>query len=696
MRIKRWEFSPLDTALAAELAEQCEIQPFLSLLLTTRGMTAPEDVYAYISGQEEEADPFAYADMEAAAQRIRLALVAGEKILVYGDYDVDGISATALLYTYLQDAGADVVWAIPKREAGYGLHSDGIRRAAEQGVRLIVTVDTGVSLTAEEVTAAAQAGIEIVVTDHHQPPAALPQVLAVVDPHRPDCESPCKDLAGVGVAFMLVCALEGDGEAAFTRYGDLLTLGTLADLIPLRGLNRDLMRRGLAALNESPRPGLLALRRIAGCEEKHLTASSVVFTLAPRLNAAGRMGDPEIALQLLLAENGEEAARLAQQLKTMNEERQRIGQEIYAQIEATLAAHPEWLYDRVLVVDGGGWHGGVLGIMAARLAEQYGKPAVVVSFGEDGLAHGSGRSVEGFPLFAALESCRELFTAFGGHEMAAGLSLPADRISLLRQQVNAWAARAYPRMPVPAYHISLRLRPDQINMEKLLLMDVLEPIGAGNPAPLFCLSRMTLDNITALGGGKHLRLSLSRDGVRVSAVKFQTAPEDFPIPCGSVVHCVVSLEKNEYQGNTTITVRIRDIGYAGTDRQKWIDAMDTFEGLLRRELRVPAETALPPRELLTRLYSLLHSCGVWNGTAEQLQYAVSRIGGQAGELPAPLPLLTALEIWREAGLLSMTDFGERLRLQLIPATGKADLTNTPLWQYLALQENTEKEEDSHE
>lgn len=683
MRMKRWEFAPLDTALASELASECELHPFLTLLLTAQGLTAPEEIYAFLTGTEEEADPFAYADMETAAQRIRQALEQREKILVYGDYDVDGITATVLLYTYLRDAGADVNWAIPHREDGYGLHEDGIARAAAAGVRLIVTVDTGISLTPEEVAAATAAGIDVVVTDHHQPPESLPAVCAVVDPHRPDCESTCKDLAGVGVAFMLVSVLEGDSETVFARYGDLLTLGTLADLIPLRGFNRDWMRRGIGALNESTRPGLAALRQAAGYAEKILTASAAVFTLSPRLNAAGRMGDPEVALRLLLAEDAAQAAALAEQLQAMNGERQRIGQEIYAQIETALAAHPDWLAQRVLVVEGPGWHGGVLGIMAARLAEQYGKPAVVISVGEDGAAHGSGRSVEGFPLYPALDSCRELLTAFGGHEMAAGLSLEAAQIPALRERVNVWAAREYPRMPIPALHIALRMRPDQINLEKLLLMDALEPLGAGNPAPLFCLSRMTLDNITALGGGKHLRLSLSRDGVRINAVKFQTAPEEFPIPCGSVLNCVVALEKNEYHGNTTVSVRIRDVSYTQTDRQQWMDAIDTYEGLLRRETQAPPEQALPPRELLTKLYSMLHSCAGWSGTAEQLQYAVSRVGGAHGTLPPPLQLLTALEIWREAGLLAVTDRGERLSLQLLPATGKTDLTQMPLWKYLS-------------
>lgn len=686
--MRRWRFAELDTELAAELAEECEIHPFLSLLLTTQGLRSPEDVFAYIIGTGEETDPYSFADMEKAAERIQQAVDAGEPILVYGDYDVDGITATVLLYTCLRELGATVEWQIPRREEGYGLHREQLAQIAARGVKLIVTVDTGVSLSPEEVAFAAEAGVEIVVTDHHQPPVVLPAVRAVVNPHRPDCESGCVNMAGVEVAFMLACVLEGDGETALQRYGDLVALGTLADLVPLTGGNRDLLRRAMALLEASERPGLRALRRSADCDDKELTATAVSFSLAPRLNAAGRMGDPEMALRLLLTEDDGEAARLAEQIHGMNNQRREMSQLLFVLAEKELEAHPEWAWQRVLVVCGEGWHGGLLGILAARLAEQYGKPTLVLSVDEDGMAHGSGRSVEGVSLYAGLEVCADLLTVFGGHEMAAGLSLPRERVAALRERLNRWAAEEYPCMPVAELPIALRLRPDQINMEKLLLMDVMEPVGAGNPAPLFCLSRMQLDNITAMGGGKHLRLSLSRDAVRISAVLFNRTPAELPIPCGSTVNCVVSLEKNEYRGSATVSVRIRDISYAQTEREGWIQALGRFERLMRREECPPAEEALPDRELLARVYSMIHSCGVWAGTAEQLQMAVARIGGRTeSALPAPLPLLVALETCREAGLIAVLDRGELLEIRQLPAAGKADLTQTPVWRFIMRKED---------
>lgn len=675
MFLKHWNYVKPNTDLASELAEICEINPILALLLTTRGITTPEEVLSFLAGQEEEADPFSFADMEAAVERISRALKEHEKILVYGDYDVDGITSTVLLYTYLRRQGADVVYRVPTRVEGYGLHESDVLWAAEQGVTLLITVDNGISLV-PQVALANEKGIDVVVTDHHQPPEELPPAVAVVDPHRADCESTCKHYAGVGVAFMLVCALEGDGEAVLSQYGDLLTLGTIGDVMPLTGFMRDLMRRGIELLNASTRPGLLALRRVAGYEDKELSARAVSFSLVPRLNAAGRMGDPDLAVRLLLTEDIAEAQSLAEALEDMNARRQTVGNDIAAQAQESVTHHPEWLHDRVLVVSGEGWHFGVLGIIAARLTERYGKPTFVVSVGEDGVAHGSGRSLEGFSLYEALHGCEQHLTVYGGHELAAGVTLPAENIDIFRRAINDYAAEHCSVMPVPQLDVAIRLRPEQVGVDKLALLEVLEPCGAGNPAPLFGLSRMRLDNIAAIGGGKHLRLSLSRDGIHINAVKFQTRPEDLPIPCGSTVNCVVSLEKNVYRGNISVSVRMIDIGYTDTDRDAMQNEIAAFDAMMRREIRPTA--ALPSREQLARLYSMLRACNEWNGTIEQLHHAVNTDDCAM----SVLQLLTALEVWCEAKLAEFQDMGDRLRVRLLPAVGKADLSATPLWKYL--------------
>ncbi len=675
MQIRRWNENKVNTELAAELAEACEIHPFLSLMLTSRGMDTPEQIFAFLVGQEEEIDPFSYVDMDAAVERVQLAIEQHQRILIYGDYDTDGITATVLLYTYLRRMGADVLYRIPLREEGYGLHSETIDWALEQGVQLIVTVDTGVTAV-QEVAQAAAVGIDVVVTDHHQPASELPMAVAVVDPHRLDCESHFKDLAGVGVAFMLVCALSGDGETTFTDYGDLLALGTLADMMPLQGFNRDLMRRCLTILDESRRPGLVALRRRCGIEDKPIQSSSVSYCLAPRLNAAGRVADPDLTARLLLSESLDEALVVSEELQQVNAMRQQATTTIIAQVDKQLEQHPEWLYDRVLVVSGTDWHGGLLGVVAARLMDRYGKPVVVLSIGEDGIAHGSCRSLEGFSIYEAISACEEYTLMFGGHEMASGVTLVAERIDEFRTAMNDYAAKVCPVMPLASLDLAVRLRPDQINPEKLALLQVMEPFGMGNPVPLFGLYRMRLDNITPLGNGKHLRLSLSRDGVHINAIKFQTMPEEFPIPCGALVNCVVSLDKNDYRGNTTVSVRIVDIGYTDTDRQRLVEDIRAFEALMRREIKPDSAEAMAAREQLARLYNLLRVCKEWNGTIEQLQHAYG------DDAPTCLQLLVALEVWRQAGLVDWYDKGERIRIVVRPVEGKADLTATPLWQYI--------------
>ncbi len=676
MFVKQWKYEQPNTVLASELAETCEINPILSLLLTTRGITTPEEVFSYLVGQDEEADPFDFADMDAAVKRINCALESQEKILVYGDYDVDGITATVLLYTYLLHRGANVVYRVPMREEGYGLHEADVIWASEQGVSLLITVDNGISLVSQ-IALAKEKGIDVVVTDHHQPPEELPSAIAVVDPHRVDCESTCKNYAGVGVAFMLACALEGNGETILAQYGDLLTLGTIGDVIPLTGFMRDLTRRGIELLNASTRAGILALRRVAGYEEKNLTARAVSFSLVPRLNAAGRMGDPDLAIRLLLTEDMAEAQALAETLEGMNVRRQTVGNDITVQAEEIIAVHPEWLYDRVLVVNGEAWHFGVLGIIAARLTERYGKPTFVLSTGEDGVAHGSGRSIEGFSLYESLLDCEEYLTVYGGHELAAGVTLPQENVDDFRRAVNAYAAEHCETMPVPSYDIAIRLRPEQVSVDKLALLETLEPCGAGNPAPLFGLSRMRLDNIAVIGNGKHIRLSLSRDGVQLNAVWFQMRPEDLPIACGSIVNCVVAIEKNVYRGNISVSVRMIDIGYADTDRAKLQENISLFDAVMRREC-APSSLFLPSREQLARLYNMLHACVEWNGTLEQLHHAVN----SETDTMSALQLLTALTVWKEAKLADVQDLGEKLRVRLLPAVGKTDLTATPLWRYL--------------
>ncbi len=673
MSFRRWILPDLDKEAAALLAEEAGLDPFLALMLSLRGITDVEEALEFLTGWDLTADPLDFADMDKAAARIRLAIDSGERILVYGDYDADGVTSTVLLYSYLKEKGADVLYMLPEREGeGYGLHKSSVDSIAEAGVRLIVTVDNGISAM-EEIAYAREKGMDVVVTDHHQPQDILPDAAAVVNPHRADCPSEFKDYAGVGVAFQLVCALEEDVESVLDRYADLVALGTLADVMPLKGENRALVRRGLRMLNENGRLGLRKLAEVAGTAGKTQTSTTAVFGLAPRINAAGRMGSPDKAAELLLSERGEEAELLAHDIQALNTRRQETEAAILTEVLDGLSRHPERLHDRVIVVAGEGWHPGVVGIIAARLTERYGRPSLVLSVA-DGRAKGSGRSLPGFSLFDALSACRDCLLGFGGHELAAGVTLDFTRVEEFRQAINAYAAEAMPDMPVPELRLDCKLRPGQISLPLLEVLAAMEPFGTGNPAPLFGLFGMRLVSVTPVGGGRHLRLQLTRDGATLTAMKFGTTPERFPFAPGDEVNLAVSLDRNEYQGSVSVSILVKDIRFADTRQEEVLAALREAETAFRGERTAPLPG--PTREEAGKVYRFLAARKGFDGTVEHLYHA---LGDHALTYTG---LLLILEILRQAGLLQIADEGDSLSVRLLPAAGKADLAATPLMRYL--------------
>lgn len=675
MSFKRWVIAKPDKDQAAQLAEESGIHPFLAYLLTIRGIRTPEQATEFLLGIELTDDPFDFAGMAPAVERIQQAIDAKETMAVFGDYDADGVTATVLLYTYLRDRGARVSYLVPEREeTGYGLHHEIVDILAERGVTLMITVDNGIAAV-KEVDYAASKGMDVVVTDHHQPQQVLPAAVAVVDSHRPDCGSHFKDYAGVGVAFKLVCALEGDADAILARYADLVAVGTLADVMPLQAENRILVREGLRQLNTSPRMGLQKLMQAAGVGEKQLTSTSAVFSITPRINAAGRMGSADKAVQLLLEENAGEAERLAGEIQQMNVQRQEVEASILKQADALLEENPQWLHQRVLVLSGENWHNGVVGIIAARITERYGKPCIVFSQ-EGDLAKGSGRSVKGFSLFEAIRSCADMLEGFGGHELAAGVKIASARIGKFRERINDYASGHFPRMPQPELLVDCKLRPSQVDTEKLALLAALEPTGTGNSFPVFGLYNMHLDNVVPIGKGKHLRLSVSRDGVRLPVTKFQSTLQNFTIPCGSTVHLLVTIERNEYRGTISPSLIVRDIRPAGTDQEEILDALWRFECILRREPGSTDGVQPPSRDQLAELYRYLRSRHVWEGPLEQLLCILE-------DPPvSPLCLLLMLQILSEAALIIWRDRGTLYHIEAPKAAGKADLTQTATMQYL--------------
>ena len=428
--MKLWTVAPFDRSEAEAIQTEYELPGIIAMLLQIRNIKTREAIEDYLYNDSQIASPFEIKDMDKACRRVKKAIESGELICVYGDYDADGVTSTALLYSYLEAVGADVIYYIPSRETeGYGMNIGAVDRLAKMEVKLIVTVDNGVAAS-DEIRHAKSLGIDTVVTDHHMPFGELPDACAVVDLHRADCPSRFKQLSGVGVAFKLIMALEGeycDIDSLLDNYSDLLSIGTIGDIVELKGENRVFVKRGLQSLSQTDRAGLYALIRNSGLSNKQITASNVSYTLVPRINAVGRLGLSGKSVELLLTENEEEASEIATAMGYDNAERQQIEKDILQSIDKIVMSEPSLVMDKIIVIDGEGWHQGVVGIVASRIREIYGKPAIVIS--RDGeFAKASGRSIEGFALCDAVAACSDLLTHYGGHPMAVGLSLYSKNI----------------------------------------------------------------------------------------------------------------------------------------------------------------------------------------------------------------------------------------------------------------------------
>lgn len=667
MNVKKWVVAPLDRDRAAQLAERYSIPFFLAMLLEIRGVRTDEAVAAALHGAAGFSDPFLMKDMDRAVERIRRAIDGFERIAVYGDYDADGVTSTAMLFTYLQAMGADVLYYIPQREGeGYGMNSPAVEALHRQGVKLIVTVDNGIS-SVEEVALANSLGMDVVVTDHHRPHEKLPAAVAVVDAYRADDESPFKDFSGAGVALKLLMALEdGDAESVLEEYGDLAALGTVGDSVLMRGENRLIVQMGLRGILRGGRPGLSALLGQDGAG-RALTASDLAFTVIPRINATGRMGAPERAVRLLCCEDSEEALPLAQEILGENDRRREVEAEISAEAMGKIRRDPQLLFSRVIVVDGEGWHHGVLGIVAARITERFGKPCFVISKDGDA-AKGSGRSVEGFSLFDAVSACARLLERFGGHPMAAGVTIRAGQIGEFRAEINAYARRVCPEMPAMTLPIDCRLNPAAISVEMPRDMAALEPFGVGNPRPTFGLFGMELREITPVGGGRHLRLAFRKGNAFLTGMRFGVGPEEFPYGVGDRVDLAVQLDLREFRGKPEMTVNVRDIRLSALSDEECIHTYRLYEKFRRGETLSASEAGAltPDRQTLAVLYRQLQALQGRPVTPLTLLGTLQGKGFHLGRL------LSCLDILEERGLIAV-EGDEALKIRVPKMEQKVDI-----------------------
>lgn len=600
--MKKWILNEYNAEKTAALSEKTGLPLLVSAIAYSRGLD--------INGETEIASPFDIADMQRAANFISEAIEQGEKITVYGDYDCDGITATTILYTYLLSSGANVDYYIPTRLGdGYGLNNDAIKLLHNNGTQLIITVDNGISAV-DEIDYANSLGLKVIVTDHHEPGEKLPNAAAVVDPKRKDDKSKSDILCGAGVAFKLIAAMEnGDYTTAIEYFSDLLAIGTIADLVPLTGENRAFVQHGLQMLQFSENVGITSLIKAAGLKSNKITATQVAFTIAPRINAAGRMGNPNKAIELLLCEDSDKAAALAAEINQMNVQRQSCEGGIVKEIKQMLL-EPSLRHNRALVLFKEDWNSGVIGIVAAKAAQKYGKPTFLICERE-GIYTGSARTVGEFNVFEALNACSHCLINYGGHKAAGGFSLEKDKLDEFKAALEKHIEENYPTTPRNCLRLEKKLEEADLTIESAKALSLLEPFGQSNPSPIFLLENAVIVKIVPTVNGKHQRIFLKLGNSVYTAFYFNMTAQKMPFKVNMAVDVAVSIEANEYNGKLSVTLIVEDMRPHGFEQAKFFAAEECFEKLVRGE-KIPLpqlERALPTREDAVLVYKQLKALG---------------------------------------------------------------------------------------
>jgi len=606
MKAQYWDITDYSDDVAEALHQSLSIGKLASKVLSSRGFGISDAADMLRSRPESSlCDPMMLADIIPALETITQSIENGELICVFGDYDCDGVAATAMMKSYLESVGARSCYYIPQREKeGYGLNNAAIADLYRMGVRLIITVDNGVSAI-DEIDYANSLGMKVVVTDHHTPKEILPNAAAVINPHRHDCQYPFKDLSGVGVAFKLLSALEGEnGEGLIEQYSDFLTIGTVADVVSLTGENRCFVKHGLEMMENSDRPGIRAILRSAGLDGKKLNSDSIAFGIAPRINAAGRLDSAEIAVELLLTEDDNQACEIVSQLETLNTGRKSDEKIITDDIAVQLSEDPSLLNRRILVFSGEGWNAGIVGIVCSRMVERFGKPCLLIAkHGDD--AKGSGRSVEGFSLINAIMDCSDLLTRYGGHPMAAGFSLKTDDIDEFSKQIEEYAKSNYDIMPAVRLKIDCEVEPVLLTVDEVKSLECMEPFGANNPQPVFMVRDAQVEKVIPLSEGKHSKLRLSKNGVVFSVLCFFMKPHGFCVSSGDKVDIVFTVSINEYQGQQSVSLKFKGIRLSNTDTSDLVLGQQLYESYLRKEYI--DRQLIPTREETAVVYRYLRS-----------------------------------------------------------------------------------------
>ena len=655
----------------------CGYKPLTAMVLASRGIQCEKSAHAYLSCDTPLADPFSMKDMDLAVGRVALAMERDETIAVFGDYDVDGITATCLLTDFLRSCGARCVSYIPGRlEEGYGLNPIAIQQLHNEGVSLIITVDCGITAV-EEALLCKELGIDLVITDHHECKDQLPNAIAVVDPHRPDDHYPHKNLSGVGVAFKLAAALNGSQAEVLDAYADMVCLGTVADVMLLQGENRVFVERGLHSLHHNPRLGLAALMDECGCECSTLSASTIGFMLAPRINAAGRMGKIDLAVNLLLTDDPMEAAEMAKALCELNRQRQGVESEIYEQAISML---PQGTTPEAIVLADDRWHQGVVGIVASRIAEEYCCPTFLICLdGDHGKA--SSRSYGGFNLFSSLTTLSHLLESYGGHELAAGFTISRHNIDRFREEVSILASQYYcADTPRTSLDIDCAIPPEMLTIPNIEALEALEPCGNGCPKPVMVMENLTIERLQSVGSGKHLRLRLRRGRYAINAIYFSATAQTASINQGDLVDVAFNPQINEFRDERSVQMNVLDIrpscqavcspelfGYSHIQTGNFSE--------------ISVDNLLPDRTTLATVWRYLASAP-GNPIEESPMCLCRKIVRWSGSALSLGRMMVCLDIFADVGLIQLQKLHKYISIRLTHSSGKTDLNQSQTMQRL--------------
>lgn len=699
---KKWTFKEYDKEAADAIAEALSLSHVTAVLLTERGCTDKKSALSFINKENTAIhDPFLLPDMEKAVTRLVKAVENNEKTAVYGDYDVDGITGTSLLVMFLRKLGLDVIYHIPDRlTEGYGVNSDSIKALAKEGVKLIITVDTGIT-AADEVSLANSLGVDVIITDHHECRPEIPDAAAAVDPKRPGCAYPFKDLAGVGVAFKLICAYEcfmatgateyspDDSEIIFDtvrecykEYGDITALGTIADVMPVTGENRLIIAYGLNRMKKTKNKGLTALLKASELINENgagkITSSSVSFILAPRINAAGRLGNACRAVEMFLTDSEEEADEAARWLCEKNKERQKTELDIIADAENQISSGAVSYDDRIIVLSSDEWHHGVIGIVSSRITEKYNLPSILISFKDGGdTGKGSGRSIEGFDLLAAITAGADHLIKYGGHKNAAGLSLERSELEAFKAEIGRYAKEHIKDEDLtPVISVDAELTADDISIDTVSDISKLEPFGEGNPVPLFVMRDLLITDIIPLKEGKHTKINFVKDGRVLTGMYFGMNRDEFPFVEKDKADILFSLSENEFRGAVTAQIQIRDMHLSDSAAAEY-EAEKSVYYYIKDDIILPQKEHIPSREDCVDVFKLIKKyCANKNSALINVHKLI-----RTGEYSCGyVKLLLILDIFSELGIIRCKAENDVLfEISVLPVQNKIPLTESKLF-----------------